>query len=154
LEMMREAGIRLPAPIGQTVGLVGGIIIGQTAVQAGIVSNIMVIVVASTAIASFIMPNYDMGTAIRFLRFPMMLIAFLYGFIGIVCGGMLLVSHLTSLTSLGVSYGTPLAPIRFTDLKDTFVRFPLWLMRTRPAGSRPKQLRRQGNNKPGGGNSS
>ncbi|MFB0829519.1 spore germination protein [Brevibacillus laterosporus] len=154
LEMMREAGIRLPAPIGQTVGLVGGIIIGQTAVQAGIVSNIMVIVVASTAIASFIMPNYDMGTAIRFLRFPMMLIAFLYGFIGIVSGGMLLVSHLTSLTSLGVSYGTPLAPIRFPDLKDTFVRFPLWLMRKRPVGSHPKQLRRQGNNKRGGGNSS
>ena len=73
LEMLREAGIRLPAKIGQTVGIVGGIVIGQAAVQAGIVSNIMVIVVALTAIASFIIPNYDMGAAIRMLRFPMMI---------------------------------------------------------------------------------
>lgn len=152
LEMMREAGIRLPAPIGQTVGLVGGIIIGQTAVQAGIVSNIMVIVVASTAIASFIIPNIDMGTAIRFLRFPMMLVAFMYGFIGIVCGAMILLSHLCSLTSLGTAYGSPLAPVRYADLKDTFLRFPLWAMKTRPTGPGPKQLKRQGENSPEGGN--
>lgn len=151
LEMMREAGIRLPAPIGQTVGLVGGIIIGQTAVQAGIVSNIMVIVVASTAIASFIIPNIDMGTAIRFLRFPMMLIAFLYGFVGIVCGAMLLISHLCSLTSLGAAYGSPLAPVRFADLKDTFLRFPLRSMKTRPTGPDPQQLKRQGENTTEGG---
>lgn len=151
LEMMREAGIRLPAPIGQTVGLVGGIIIGQTAVQAGIVSNIMVIVVASTAIASFIIPNIDMGTAIRFLRFPMMLIAFLYGFVGIVCAAMLLISHLCSLTSLGAAYGSPLAPVRFADLKDTVIRFPLRLMKTRPTGPGPQQLKRQGENPPEGG---
>lgn len=151
LEMMREAGIRLPAPIGQTVGLVGGIIIGQTAVQAGIVSNIMVIVVASTAIASFIIPNIDMGTAIRFLRFPMMLIAFLYGFVGIVCAAMLLISHLCSLTSLGAAYGSPLAPVRFADLKDTVIRFPLRLMKTRPTGPDPQQLKRQGENPPEGG---
>ncbi|MGG4398351.1 spore germination protein [Paenibacillus thiaminolyticus] len=151
LEMMREAGIRLPAPIGQTVGLVGGIIIGQTAVQAGIVSNIMVIVVASTAIASFIIPNIDMGTAIRFLRFPMMLIAFLFGFVGIVCGAMLLISHLCSLTSLGAAYGSPLAPVRFADLKDTFLRFPLWTMKTRPTGPGPQQIKRQGENTPEGG---
>lgn len=69
LEMLREAGIRLPAKIGQTVGIVGGIVIGQAAVEAGIVSNIMVIVVAVTAIASFIIPNYEMGSAIRIVRF-------------------------------------------------------------------------------------
>lgn len=61
LEMLREAGIRLPSPIGQTVGIVGGIVIGQAVVQAGIVSNVMVIVVAFTAISSFIFPNYDMA---------------------------------------------------------------------------------------------
>ncbi len=150
LEMMREAGIRLPAPIGQTVGLVGGIIIGQTAVQAGIVSNIMVIVVSVTAIASFIIPNYDMGAAIRFLRFPMMLLAFMFGIVGLVSGAMMLVSHITALTSLGAPYGSPLSPLKFSDLKDAFVRLPLWKMSSRPTNAMPKQSKRQGNNKPDG----
>ncbi|MFP3534597.1 spore germination protein, partial [Burkholderia sp. SIMBA_042] len=80
----REAGVRLPAPIGQTVGIVGGIVIGQAVVQAGIVSNIMVIVVAFTAISSFIIPNYDMASAIRLIRFLMMGLAAMFGIIGIV----------------------------------------------------------------------
>lgn len=150
LEMMREAGIRLPAPIGQTIGIVGGIIIGQAAVQAGIVSNFMVIVVASTAIASFILPSYDMGTAVRFLRFPLMIVASLFGLVGIVIGLMCLLIHLLSLESLGTPYASPLAPVRFPDLKDTFIRFPLWTMRKRPKSARPIQDIRQGQNRPKG----
>ncbi len=126
IEMMREAGIRLPAPIGQTIGIVGGIVIGQAAVQAGIVSNIMVIVVASTAIASFIIPNYDMGAAIRMLRFPMMLLAFMFGIVGIICGTIALIGHFVALESLGSPYGKPLAPWEFARMKDMFIRFPLW----------------------------
>lgn len=147
LEMMRESGVRLPAPVGQTVGIVGGIIIGQTAVQAGIVSNIMVIVVASTAIASFIIPNYDMGTAIRLLRFPMMFIASMFGIVGIIVGIMVLLSHLAGLESLGTPYGTPLAPFRWPDMKDTFVRLPVWTMIKRPKGARPIQSKRAGNSR-------
>ncbi|MFD0617654.1 spore germination protein [Paenibacillus sp. GCM10027629] len=143
LEMLREAGIRLPAPIGQTVGIVGGIVIGQAAVQAGIVSNIMVIVVASTAIASFIIPNYDMGAAVRFLRFPMMIIASIFGIVGIAAGLMTLIIHLVTLKSLDTPYGSPLAPVRFTDWKDTFIRAPLWIMKKRPVNADPVQLDRQ-----------
>ncbi|BBI34124.1 spore germination protein [Cohnella abietis] len=150
LEMMRESGIRLPAPVGQTVGIVGGIIIGQTAVQAGIVSNIMVIVVASTAIASFIIPNYDMGTAIRLLRFPMMIIAFMFGIVGIVIGIMILLAHLVALESLGTPYGSPLAPFRWADMKDAFVRLPIWSMVNRPKSSRAIQPRRAGDNRGNG----
>ncbi|MBJ7988139.1 spore germination protein, partial [Bacillus cereus] len=84
-------------PIGQTVGVVGGIVIGQAAVQAGIVSNIMIIVVAITAISSFVIPNYDMGAAVRLLRFPMMLAAALFGIVGLVIGWMTLIGHLISL---------------------------------------------------------
>ncbi|ENQ3107792.1 spore germination protein [Bacillus cereus] len=146
LEMMREGALRLPAPIGQTVGIVGGIIIGQAAVQAGIVSNIMIIVVAVTAIASFIIPNYDMGAAIRLLRFPMMISAALFGIVGIVIGWMTLVAHLISLESLGTPYGTPLAPFRFANMKDTFIRFPLWTMKNRPKGTGATQSIRQGKN--------
>ena len=139
LEMMREAGVRLPAPVGQTIGIVGGIIVGQAAVQAGIVSNIMVIVVASTAIASFILPSYDMGTAVRLLRFPMMIMASMFGIIGIVIGFMTLVAHLVALESLGTPYGSPLAPFRWADMKDTFIRLPLWKMIIRPKSARSIQ---------------
>ncbi|WHZ04103.1 spore germination protein [Neobacillus sp. YX16] len=139
LEMLREAGIRLPAKIGQTVGIVGGIVIGQAAVEAGIVSNIMVIVVALTAIASFIIPNYDMGAAIRMLRFPMMFAASLFGFIGIAVGLMTLMAHFIALESLGTPYGSPIAPLRFPDWKDLFIRFPEWSIVKRPESTRAIQ---------------
>lgn len=139
LEMLREAGIRLPAKIGQTVGIVGGIVIGQAAVEAGIVSNIMVIVVALTAIASFIIPNYDMGAAIRMLRFPMMFVASLFGFIGIAVGLMTLIAHFIALESLGTPYGSPIAPLRFPDWKDLFIRFPAWFIVKRPESTRAIQ---------------
>lgn len=144
LEMLREAGVRLPAPIGQTVGIVGGIVIGQAVVQAGVVSNIMVIVVAFTAISSFIIPNYDMASAVRLIRFLMMGAAAMFGVVGIAIGLMTLIGHLISLESLGVPYGSPLAPARFRDWKDLFVRMPLWNMKDRPISARSIQSKRQG----------
>lgn len=144
LEMLREAGVRLPAPVGQTVGIVGGIVIGQAIVQAGLISNIMVVVVAFTAISSFILPNYDMGAAVRLVRFAMMLFASLFGFVGIVVGLLTLIAHLLSLQSLGVPYSTPFGPVRFRDWKDTMVRLPLWLMKKRPTSSNAQQDKRQG----------
>ncbi|WCN39520.1 spore germination protein [Aneurinibacillus uraniidurans] len=144
LEMLREAGIRLPAPIGQTIGVVGGIVIGQAAVQAGLVSNIMVIVVAVTAIASFIIPNLDMSAGIRILRFPMMVLASIFGMIGIISGMMLLIGHLLSLKSLGSPYMNFLSFSSLSDIKDTFLRVPIWMMKKRPLSIRPKQTNRQG----------
>ncbi|NOV01755.1 spore germination protein [Paenibacillus planticolens] len=150
LEMMREAGIRLPAPVGQTVGIVGGIVIGQAIVQAGLINNIMVIVVSFTAIASFILPNYDMVAAIRLIRFAMMIAASMFGFVGIVIGMMTMIGHLIALESLGTPYSTPIAPIRFVDWKDAFVRLPVWIMRKRPVSTRAIQPTRLGNNRPKG----
>ncbi|MEZ2737757.1 spore germination protein, partial [Aneurinibacillus aneurinilyticus] len=147
LEMLREAGVRLPAPIGQTIGIVGGIVIGQAAVQAGIVSNIMVIVVAVTAISSFIIPNIEMSAGVRLLRFPMMLMAFTFGMVGIIIGMMVIVIHLLTLESLGNPYGSPISPLRISDMKDTFIRLPVWLMKKRPVSVGPRQLRRQGSTK-------
>ncbi|MBB6636153.1 spore germination protein [Cohnella thailandensis] len=143
LEMMREAGVRLPAPVGQTVGIVGGIVIGQAVVQAGLISNIMVIVVAFTAIASFILPNFDMVAAVRLLRFFMMIGAALFGIFGIMIGFMILIAHLISLESFGTPFGSPFAPVRFADWKDTMVRIPLWRMRKRPVSTKPAELDRQ-----------
>ncbi|MGZ4162524.1 MAG: spore germination protein, partial [Tumebacillaceae bacterium] len=150
LEMLKEAGIRLPAPIGQTVGIVGAIVIGQATVQAGIVSNIMVIVVSLTALASFIVPNHDMSSAIRLIRFPMMLFAALFGLVGVAIGMMILLGHLISLESLGTPYFSPISPLRWSDWKDTFLRLPLWKMDKRPKSTRAIQTKRQGSNHPKG----
>ncbi|KRE68845.1 spore gernimation protein [Paenibacillus sp. Soil750] len=154
LEMLREAGVRLPAPVGQTVGIVGGIVIGQAAVEAGIVSNLMVVVVASTAVASFILPNYDMAASVRLIRFPMMTIASLYGIIGIMAGAMVILAHLISLKSLGEAYSTPIAPVRMADWKDVFIRLPLKKMVHRPKSVRTLQKRRYGMMKKEGDDSS
>ncbi|MDR6227339.1 spore germination protein [Desmospora profundinema] len=143
IEMIREAGVRLPAPIGQTIGVVGGIVIGQAAVQAGIVSNIMVIIVAITAIASFIIPNHDLASAIRLVRFPIMLFAAFFGMVGLMIGLMIVTIHIHSLESLGQPFGSPIAPIRLRDWKDTWIRIPLRRMNTRPLATDPKQNRRQ-----------
>ncbi|MBP3964148.1 spore germination protein [Paenibacillus lignilyticus] len=147
LEMLREAGVRLPAPVGQTVGIVGGIVIGQAAVQAGIVSNLMVVVVSSTAVASFILPNYDMAASIRLIRFPVMLIASMFGMIGIIAAFMVLVAHLITLKSLGEPYTAPIAPMRLGDWKDMFIRLPLWNMLKRPRSVRSLQKNRMGINR-------
>lgn len=150
LEMLREAGIRLPAKIGQTVGIVGGIVIGQAAVEAGIVSNIMVIVVALTAVASFIIPNYEMGSAIRIVRFPMMVLASLFGFVGLTVGLMILLAHFITLESLGTPYGSPISPLRFSDWKDAFIRFPQWSIDKRPLSTRAIQMEKANSNRPEG----
>ncbi|MBX9975144.1 spore germination protein [Cytobacillus firmus] len=150
LEMLREAGVRLPAKIGQTVGIVGGIVIGQAAVEAGIVSNVMVIVVALTAIASFIIPNYEMGSAIRMVRFPMMILASLFGFVGLAIGLMILLAHFIALESLGMPYGSPIAPLRFPDWNDVFIRLPQWSIKKRPLSTSAVQMKKANSHRPKG----
>lgn len=150
LEMIREAGVRLPAPVGQTVGIVGGIVIGQAIVQAGLISNLMVIVVAFTAIASFILPNFDLVAAVRLIRFSLMIAAAMFGIFGIMIGMMVLIGHVIALESLGTPFASSFAPIRFSDWKDTFIRAPLWKMNRRPEGSRAVQSDRQGPTRPEG----
>lgn len=147
LEMLREAGVRLPAPIGQTVGIVGGIVIGQAVVQAGLISNVMVIVVAFTAISSFIIPNQDMLAAVRLMRFMIMVLATWFGFIGLIVGMMTIMGRLITLNSLNTSYSTPIAPFKAADWKDTLLRVPLWLMSNRPTSTRAIQAKRQGRNR-------
>ncbi len=133
LEFLREAGARLPTKVGQTIGIVGGIVIGQAAVQAGITSNVLIIVVASSAIASFVVPSYVMSASIRLTRFGLILLAGLLGNLGIVIGLTLLVIHLSSLTSVGAPYLAPLSPLFKKDWCDFLIRAPYSLMKTRPA---------------------
>ncbi|MCD5324816.1 MULTISPECIES: spore germination protein [Pontibacillus] len=137
IELIREAGIRLPSPVGQTIGIVGGLVIGDAVVKAGLVSNLMVIVVALTAIASFVVPSNELSTALRLLTFPLILLASTFGFLGIVFGFFGLLIHLCRLESFGSAYFAPLAPLRVKDLKDTFIRLPLFMMSNRPKDAQP-----------------
>ncbi|QED46751.1 spore germination protein [Cytobacillus dafuensis] len=132
IEILREAGLRLPKPIGQAVGIVGGLIIGEAAVQAGIVSPIMVIVVALTAISSFAIPQYSSAIALRYLRFIAMLGAAMLGLYGVVLFFLLLCSHLVRLKSFGVPYTSPAVPFRLRDLQDFIIRMPMFMMNRRP----------------------
>jgi spore germination protein KA len=131
-EVLREAGLRMPRAIGPAVSVVGTLVIGQAAVEAGIVSAAMVIVVAITAISSFIFPSYSMSNTFRMLRFPMMGLAASFGLFGIFVGIIAILLHLCSLRSFGVPYMSPFAPMIIVDQKDVIFRFPRWAMFTRP----------------------
>jgi hypothetical protein len=124
-ELLREAGIRLPRPVGSAVSIVGALVIGQAAIQAKIASPIMVIVVALTGIASFAIPHYNIAIALRVLRFPLMVMASILGGFGVMIGFLWILLHMCHLQSLGVPYMKSLSPIRFNDLKDVFIRIPL-----------------------------
>lgn len=142
LELLREAGIRLPKPIGQTIGIVGGLVIGEAAVRAGIVSPIMVIVVAITAISSFSLPSYTFAISLRLLRFLVMLSAALFGLYGIVLAYIMLNIHIANLKSFGIPYSTPFAPTFLSDWKDLILRAPLSMMTGRPKMMRTKDKNR------------
>ncbi|GAA0405893.1 spore germination protein GerKA [Paenibacillus motobuensis] len=139
IELLREAGMRLPGPVGQTIGIVGGLVIGDAVVKAGLVSNAMIIVVALTAIASFVVPSHEMSGSVRILRFPVMIAAALFGFIGIVYSLMIILIHLCLLESFGRPYFAPVAPFRWKDWKDTFIRMPQQKLKRRPHDPAPQQ---------------
>ncbi|MEH7245333.1 spore germination protein [Neobacillus niacini] len=145
LELLSEAATRLPSPIAQTIGVVGGLVIGSAIVEANLVSNSMVIVIALTAIASYTIPVSEMSTTIRLLGFPASMAASLFGFIGIAFYVTLLLIHLCKLESFGQPYFSPIAPLKLEENKDTFFRFPIWTMKNRPSTTEVKDVRKMGN---------
>jgi spore germination protein KA len=132
-EILREAGIRMPRPVGVAVSIVGALVLGQAAVEAGLVSPVMVIVVGITAVASFAVPSFAVATSARLLRFPLMLISSIFGFYGLTLALIVIIAHLTSLRSFGVPYLSPIAPFNMNDMKDAFFRFPVKSMLKRPS---------------------
>lgn len=130
-EALREAGIRLPKQIGQAVSIVGALVIGQAAVEAGIISAPVVIIVSITGIAAFTIPRYSFANGVRLLRFPMLFLAGTLGLYGIVLGFLGILLHLAALRSFGVPYFTP---VSMSNLKDIIVRSPIWsrTLRTTP----------------------
>lgn len=131
-EILREAGIRMPRAVGAAISIVGALVLGQAAVEAGLVSATMVIVVSLTAIASFVTPKFNMAISVRMLRFGFMILAATFGLFGIILGLIILIAHLCSLRSFGVPYLLPFAPFVLKDQMDGIIRLSLWSMKTRP----------------------
>lgn len=138
IELLREAGARLPTKVGQTIGIVGGIVIGTASVEAGLTSNVLLIIVALAALASFTTPVYKMGNTIRLLRFPFLIFAQMWGLLGIVFLFCVLLVHLLRLTSLGRPFLEPIYPLRLSDFKDSIVRLSFESQAKRPKLLRPK----------------
>lgn len=128
VEFLREGGLRLPAKVGQTLSVVGGIIIGDTAVKSKIVSPSTLFIVGVTVISTFVIPNYDMSVAIRVMRFPMLILANFLGILGIGIGWFFIFVSLCSTDSFGVPYFS----IKQNDMKDLVLRAPIWKMNERP----------------------
>lgn len=129
-ELLREVGIRMPNAVGQTINIVGGLVMGQAAVSAKIVSPIMIIVVALTGITNYMLPA--LSDTLPLIRFLLLFASRILGFLGLSVAYIVLLLHLCSLESVGVPYMYPIAPADTDGLKDSIIRFPLWTMKIRP----------------------
>ncbi|MDK2820779.1 MAG: spore germination protein [Clostridia bacterium] len=130
-EFIREAGIRMPGLIGSTLGIIGALILGQAAVEANIVSPIMIIIVSITGLGNFTIPNYSLAFGIRLLRFFFICMAGISGFLGISIGFIIIIALSTSMKSFGVPFMSPGWP-RTKKSADSIIRYPLWKQEKRP----------------------
>ncbi len=141
-ELLREAGIRLPSPVSSTIGIVGGIIIGSAAVEAGIVSPVVVIVAALTGIFTFVIPNTAIVSGLRLSKYLVIAMASVFGMFGVWAALLLLLGHLCSLTSYGIPYLYPFCSSSINgdvDWEDSIFRLPLSKMKGSPIFARPQR---------------
>jgi spore germination protein len=138
-ELLREAGVRLPGAMGNTIGIVGGLIIGSAAVEAHLASPIVVIVVSFTALCSFAIPNEEFATAFRLLKFLFIFLASWLGYFGILWGLLAVLIHLSDLKSFGIPYMMPFVGADlngYEDERDFIWRLPLRRLTERPVYAR------------------
>lgn len=145
-EIIREAGVRLPRPVGQAISIVGALVMGQAAIQAGIVGAPVVIVIAFSAVSTFLVPN--LSDIVTLLRWFLLILGSILGGYGIALGLMLILIRLASLESFGSVYLYPFAPFNIRDMKDSIIRMPLWRMHTRPDILKPQDSVRQNMDRP------
>ncbi len=143
-DMLMEAGLRLPQNMGQTVSIVGALIVGQAAVDAQIVSPAMVIVIATTAITSFVIPNQDFTNALRLWRFIFVVLASLGGLMLLFFGVLVLFYILCTVESFGVPYLSPYVAANSEEIiPDTMIRLPIWMQKFRPRAFNAQDKRKQ-----------
>ena len=141
-ELIREAGLRVPSPIGSTIGIVGALILGDAAVNAGIVSPTLIIIVAITGIASFAIPDFSFGFHIRIFRFLFIALGFTAGFLGIGVGILIYITFLCNIVSFGVPYTVPLAP-NYNSKGNGYFIPPVWKQEYRATFLSPKRRKSQ-----------
>lgn len=142
-EILIESGLRLPKTIGQAMSIVGGLVVGQAAVSANIISPVVVIIVALTGIAGFTIPNQDLATAVRVSRFALGILASLAGFFGLIVGIIFIVIHMCSLENYDIAYLSPFVDAKSLDVQDTILRFPVNRFKFRPEGLAQQNHRKQ-----------
>ncbi|HZK01510.1 MAG TPA: spore germination protein [Anaerovoracaceae bacterium] len=144
IDLLRESATRLSGPIGTTIGIVGGLVIGQAAVSAGIVSPLMIIIVAISSIATFSIPSHELSTALRLSKFMIILFAGILGLFGIMLGVVIVGTHILSLNSFGVPFSSPYSGLGIEegDLKDTLIKVPVINLPLRPGFTFPIKVRR------------
>ena len=131
-ELIREAGIRMPSPIGSTLGIVGGLILGQAAVSAKIVSPIMIIVIAITGIGSFATSDYTLGWTYRILRLVFILLGAFFGFFGIAAGIVLYSLYLGKIRSFGTAFLAPELSWKEKYMNSAVIVNKIWKREKRP----------------------
>lgn len=143
IEILREGVIRMPGVLGQTISIVGALVIGESAVTAGLIEPIILVVVAFNALAAFVAPVYHAAVSVRILRFPIILLSASLGFFGLMLGALFYLMHLVSLRSVGVPYLAPVGPLSVKEMGDLFIRLPLWQQNSRPSYLRPQDATTQ-----------
>ncbi len=131
-ELIREAGLRVPSPIGPTIGIVGALILGDAAVKANIVSPILIIIVALTALCSFAIPDLSLNFTFRILRFVYIFLGYIGGFLGIGLGLFVLLLSLSNLTSFGVPYIMPYLTNVNSRTTASYFSSPIWKREKKP----------------------
>lgn len=144
MEILREASVRMPQQIGGALSIVGVLVVGQAAVQAGFVSPITVFIIALSTIGSFATPSYNAANAFRMLRFFLVILAGIFGLLGLAIGIIIVLNHMVSLRSYGVPYMAPIAPVNLKALKDAIIRAPLDWLKERPKTLNPQNTKRVG----------
>lgn len=142
-EILIEAGLRLPKAVGTAMSILGGIVVGQSAVSANLVSPAVVVIVSLAGIAGFVIPNHDLGNSIRIIRFGFGVIASLGGFFGLAIGMILLLVHLCSLNNYGTAYLSPFVDVDKRNHRDTLFRFPIRFFTKRQEDIVPNNLTKQ-----------
>ena len=142
-ELIREGGIRVPGVIGNTLGIVGALILGQAAVAAGLVSPILIIIVAVTGIGSFVVPNYSLSLAVRITRFIILLFGAIAGFYGVSLAIVGLILAMSNMKSFGVPFLSPVGPKTATN-PDIIIKYPIWMQKFRPDYFNTPDKSRQG----------
>ena len=145
IQLIIEAGLRMPTPLGQTIGVVTGIVLGQAAITAKLASPSLIIIVAIASISIYVIPNYSLTQTVRILRLFMILLSSTFGLFGFSLGWLLILTHLADLESIGIPSLAPLAPTRFADLKDSILIAPLQKRKTRPVSIPTQDKKRQNN---------